>query len=255
MRGEVRALTFSGDALVVARQPANRGIVLERFAPAAPVSTILRTKLEDDDDVALAASADALAVAFGPDDGDEPAVVMAGPATGPLREVARCGASLLVSPVAVAGSRVAWREGGCGEPADRPRSVGPSTIVVGGADPAAPVRRSVIAGPGLLSTLVLTGGDAGLAGLLLPSFFQLDGEVRPFGPAGLAAPVAIERGRLVSPVGILGDGTRFFALQGSTDDNGCRTEVFTIAPGASGRRTILIGGCFGSTRTSHGRVA
>lgn len=247
VRGDVRALAFGGEALVVARQPAGRGLVVERVVPGAPASTILRTRLSDDDDeVSLAASAEALAFAFSPGDAGEggaAAGVMAGPAGGPLREVATCAAGLLVSPVAVNGARIAWREGGCGEPAQRPRRVGPSLIAVGGADTAAPLRRLPLAGQGLLSALVLGPGDAGLAGLLLPSFFVLDAEVRPFGPTGIGTAVVAEQGRAVSPVGILGDGTRVFVVSGVDDDSGCDTEVFTIAPGSGARRTISTGGC------------
>ena len=245
VRGDVRALAFGGDALVVARQPARRGLVVERIVPGASASTILRTRLSDDDDqVSLAASAEALAFAFSPSEGaDAAAGVMAGPAAGPLREVATCAAGLLVSPVAVNGSRIAWREGGCGEPAQRPRGVAPSVVAVGGADPAAPLRRSPLPGPGLLSALALGPGDAGLAGLLLPSFFALDSEVRPFGPPGIAAPIVAEQGRAVSPVGILADGTRAFVLAGVEDETGCDTEVFTIAPGSAVRRPISTGGC------------
>ncbi len=246
VRGDVRALAFGGDALVVARQPAGRGLLVERMVPGAPASVIVRTKLTDDDDqVALAASPEALAFAFNPDDDAPPAAVMVGPAAGPLREVAACTTGLLVSPVAVAGSRIAWREGGCGEPADRPRAIGPSAIVVGGADPGAPVRRSPVDGSGMLTSLVLGPGDAGFAGVLLPSFFLLDGEVRPFGPAGVGAPVVTERGRAVSPAGILGDGTRVLALSAEAggESESCMTEVATIAPGASARRTIQTGVC------------
>lgn len=247
VRGDVRALAFAGDALVLARQPAGRGLVLERLLPGAPASTILRTRLSDDDDqVSLAASADALAFAFSADGASDEAGaaagVMAGPAAGPLREVATCAAGVLVSPVAVNGARIAWREGGCGEPAPSPRGVTPSVIAVGGADPAAPVRRSPLAGQNLLAALALGPGDAGLAGLLLPSFFVLDAEVRPFGPGGIGAPVLAEQGRAVSPVGILGDGTGVFVLSGVEEEQGCDTEIFTIAPGGA-RRTIPTGGC------------
>jgi len=244
--GDVRALAFGGDALVVARQPRGRGLVVERSVPGAPASIIVRTKLTDDDDqIALAASAEALAFAFNPDDDAPPAAVMVGPAAGPLREVASCPTGLLVSPVAVAGSRIAWREGGCGEPADRPRDIGPAAIIVGGADAGAPVRRSPVDGPGMLSALVLVPGDAGFAGVLLPSFFLLDGEVRPFGPAGVGAPVVTEHGRAVSPAGILGDGTRVLALAGEAGDESgsCQTQVVTIAPGANVRRTVGSGVC------------
>ncbi len=251
VRGEIHALAFSGDALVVARVPPQKRLVIERRAAGSPVQTILSTSLDDDDDeLTLAASADALALGLLPDgdEGFETSRVMVGPASGPLREVTTCPSALIVSPVAVAGPRIAWREGGCGEPARDPDSVSPVAVVVGGADPAAPVRRVAIA-PGLLPiALVLGAGDTGLVGTLQPSFFGFDTDVRTFSPAGLGATVAADRARLVSPVGVLSDGTRVLLESDLGDGSGCDTDkrLVTIAPGGNDRRPVPLGGCLQS---------
>src|SRR3954452_22053116 len=87
--GEIRAMAFSGDGLVVARLPPKGKLVLERIAPGAPTATILTTTSEDnDDELTLAASADALALGLNVNPGDTrgPSQVMIGPARGPLRE-------------------------------------------------------------------------------------------------------------------------------------------------------------------------
>ncbi len=247
--GEIRAMAFSGDALVVARQPARGGLVLERLAAGSPAQTILRTTSEDDDDeISLAASADALAFGLNSDSDDKlaPSRVMIGPARGPLREVAACPAGLIVSPVAVAGSRVAWREGNCGEPAEEPNVVTPGVIAVGDADAGAAVRRTAVPGERLLVGLVLGAGDVGLLGTVAPSFFGFDTEVRAFSPAGLGEAVTASRGALVSPVGVLDDGTRVFLQAGLEEDgdDDCRSDqLFTIAPATTARRPVALGGC------------
>jgi hypothetical protein len=250
--GEIRAIAFSGDALVIARRPPRQRLVLERLAGGAPAQTILTTSSEDDDDeVTLAASADALAFALNPDSDDDfaPSRVMIGPSRGPLREAAACTAGLVVAPVAVFGSRIAWREGNCGEPAAEPNSVSPGVVAVGGADAAATVRRTTIPGERLLVGLVLGAADAGLAGTVAPSFFGFDTEVRAFSPAGLGEPVAASRGALVSPVGILGDGTRVFLQSGLDDDECGSNALFTVAPATIARRPITLGGCLLSAST------
>jgi hypothetical protein len=245
--GEVRALALSGDALVVARTTVRDALVLERIVGGSPAQTLFSAASSDDDDeVVLAASADALAFGLKPEgDEDYPSArVMIGPARGPLREVTTCRAGLVVSPVAVAGSRIAWREGACGEPAAGPNSVGPSAIVVAGADPAAPVRRASIPGERLPIGLVLGAGDTGLVGTVQPSFFGFDTEVRAFSPAGLGATIVAERARLVSPIGIVANGTRVFLQSSLEDEEDCDTkQLVAIAPASSDRRIVPIGGC------------
>ena len=215
--GEVRALSFSGTALNVARQPA-RGLLVERIVPGAPAQVVLRTALRDDDDqVALASSEQAIAIALNASGSDRvsPGRVMIGPALGPLREVGVCEAGLNAAPVAVAGTRIAWREGGCGVPASGPRGVSPSEVVIAGADPNAVVRRLSVSSAGLPVSLVLAPGDIGLLGLLQPSFFLIDTEVRAFSPAGFGPVVAAEQGGIVLPVGLLADGTRILLRRSS----------------------------------------
>ena len=90
----------SGDALVVARVPPGRGLVLERIVAGAPTQTILTTMFDDDDDeVALAASAQALALGLKP---DVPRALDGAPSWS-ARRLARSARS----PAAPAGSSVA----------------------------------------------------------------------------------------------------------------------------------------------------
>ena len=217
------------------------------MVPGAPPETILGTALDDEDDeVSLAASADALAFGMHPDPSDDFSAsrVMIGPARGPLREVATCPAGLIVSPVAVAGTRIAWRDGACGEPVTKPSAVGAAAVVVAGADPAAPVRRAEIPGEELALGLVLGGGDSGLVGTVRPSFFGFDTETRAFSPAGLGESVTLDRAHLVTPVGILGDGARLFLQSGVDDDESCAAkQLFTLAPATGARSSVTLGGC------------
>lgn len=248
--GEIRALALSGDALVVARVTPRANLVLERLARGAPAQQIFAAPSDDDDELSLAASADALAFALksSGDEGFGVGRVLVGAPAGPLREVTTCPAGLIVSPVSVAGSRVMWREGACGEPVSAPDSVGRATVVIGGADPGAVLRRFAIAVDRLPVALVLAAGDTGLVGTLLPSFFGFDTEVRAFSPAGLGATVAADRGGLVSPVGILADGTRVFLRSGLDDAGECDAkQLFTLAPGATERRVVPLGGCLLAT--------
>lgn len=245
--GRVRALAFSGDALVAARQPEGKGLRFERLVGGAPANLLLATDLDDDEDaLALAASSEALAIAVNPASGGGGRVLI-GPSLGPLREVASCAAGLVVAPVAVAGARIAWREGGCGAPAPRPRNIGPSTVMIGGADAAAPVRRMPVPGDGLLVSLVLTPGDTGIAATLLPSFFGVDSDVREFAPKGVGATIATEPGSLLSPAGVLADGARVFMrepLDLDEEEERCETAaVSALAPAARERQTVPLGGC------------
>jgi hypothetical protein len=247
VRGVVRALALSGDAIIVARQPTGKGLVIERLAPGAPAQVLLSTSLDDENDqVGLAASADAVAVALNATTRDTDfgsSRVLIGPAAGPLREVAVCPAGLVTSPVAVTGSRIAWRDGGCGEPSNDPRSVTPSAIAIGSAAPNAPVRKIPVPGQSLPGSLALGPNDTGLLGTLLPSFFKLDSEIRPFSPAGVGAPILSEPGLGLTVVGILGDGTRVILLSGPEDAKGCGNQLFTLAPGSTERKAVDLGGC------------
>ncbi len=248
MDGEVRALAFSGDALARRAPPAARGLVLERVVAGAPTRTILTTTFQDDDDeVSLAASPQAVALGLEARRRRErgPSKVMIGPPAGPLREVGTCTTAVTVSPVAVFGPRIAWREGGCGKPETTPNSLTASAIAVGGAEPGTPLRTTAgerrraarLARPG-------GGRQRASPGMLLPSFFAVDGELRPFSPAGIGAAIASERSRILAPVGILGDGTRVVVLGATDDEEACdATQVFALAPGSTERRQIAFGGC------------
>ena len=177
--------------------------------PGAPTQILVRTRLEDEtDEVSLAGSAEALAVAVNAaNEGFGGSRVLIGPPAGPLREVARCRAGVLVPPVAVAGSQIAWRDGGCARPARNPNAIGPATIAIANVDPLLPARRISVPGKGLPASLVLAAGDTGLVGLLLPQpNDELSARIRPFAPTAIGAPIAARQSGYLLALGILGDG-------------------------------------------------
>ena len=248
--GEVRALAFSGDALVVARVPRGRGLVLERLVAGSAAQTLLSTTLEskpDDYDaqVVLAASPQAIALSLQPGFlGEGPSTVMVGSPLGPLREVAKCSAPSIVAPVAVAGSRVAWREGGCARARTTPYRWTRSAILIGDPDARVPSRRIALSPGRLPVSLVLGSGDAGIAGMLLAPY-GFNGDLVPFSPAGAATAIAAQRESVVAAVGILDDGTRVI-LRGPIEvERECdsRKRVFTIALGATTPRRVPLGDC------------
>ena len=250
VRGDVKAIALAGDAVIVAREPTNRGLALERLVPGAPAQLLLRLPRSNDElDVALAASPRALAFSAQPegDEGFSSSRVVVGPPAGPLREVASCTAGLLLPPVAVSDARIAWREGGCGEPANAPRGVGPVALVFGGPDPATPLRRVTFAAD-LLPGSIALDGENGFIGLLRPSFFSLSSEVRRFTAGALAGAVAAEDGRVVAPLGTLSNGDGVFwlgALEQDTQSSSatCGSTLFALAPGSAARRAIALPGC------------
>jgi hypothetical protein len=249
--GDVLALAFAGDALAIAHRPPGKGLTVERFAAGggAPQPLLNTTLTGDGDQVALAGSAQAVAIGVQPDGGDSFGASRAfiGPATGPLREVAVCTAGLLAPPVAVLGARIAWRDGACGEPAESPLRVSAAALMIGAADPAIAPRRIVLE-PDVMPVSIVLADDGGLLGVLRPSFFAVDSEVRAFGPAGVGAPLLAEDGRIVTPLGVLPDGTRVFSLAKlelgeEESQTTCQTALFTIAAGATQRRELDAGGC------------
>ena len=106
VRGEVRALAFSGDAVIVARQAPGDALVVERLvAGEGRAQKDQRGHTGDEDAVSLAASADALAVGLNPESDEvAPSRVMVGAPLGPLREVATCDAGLIVRRTAIPGA-------------------------------------------------------------------------------------------------------------------------------------------------------
>lgn len=248
VRGNVNAIALAGDTLIVARQPQNRGFRLERITPGASTQTLLRLPPSSDEpEVALAASAQALAFSTQTDaDGFSASHVYVGTPAGPLRDVGACVAGTVLPPVAVSGARVAWREGGCGEPAGRPRRVGPVAILIADPSPASP-RRRVAVGPDALPASIVLNGETGFTGLLRPSFFSVNSDVRRLGADALGDTVAAEEGRVVAPVGVLSSGDGVFLLGALDEDGGgsgagCETELFELSPGDQ-RRTLSLGGC------------
>ena len=250
IRGNVAAIALAGDTLIVARQPRNRGFRLERITPGASARTLLRLpRSPNETEVALAASAQALAFSMQTDaeDGFSTSHVYVGSPAGPLRDVAACAAGIVLPPVAVSGARIAWREGGCGQPATGPRGVGPASILIGGPDPASPLRR-VAVGPDALPASIVLNGETGFAGVLRPSFFSVDSEVRRLEASALGETLAAEEGRIVAPVGVLSSGDGVFLLGALDEDDGevrasCDATVFVLPAGNIQRRTLPVGGC------------
>lgn len=251
LAGDVRAMTFAGEDLVVARQPPRGGLAVARLVAGSAPQPLLDTSLRDPaHQVQLAGSGQALAVGVQPDSGATFASsrVFVGPPSGPLREVASCPAGLLAPPVAVIGARIAWRDGGCGDPPASPTGITPAAIMIGAADPAiAPVR--VMLDPAVLPVSLVLAGGGGMVGTLRPSFFAPDGEVRSFSPLGIGTTLVSERSAVVAPVGMLADATRVFSLaelngdESNGRDDVCPNALFTIAAGATERRELALGGC------------
>lgn len=255
VRGEVKAIAFAGDALIVARQPRRRGLRVERLMPGAAPRTLLRLpRLRDEDDqVAIAASPQGLAVSVHADGSEDygGSQVFVGPPVGQLRAVAACASALLLPPVVVSGSRIAWSAGGCGEPASDPSAARAVSILIGSADAAAPRRRVAVAPESLPAAIVLAD-QGGMVGLLRPSFFSFfKSEVRRLGASQVGDLVVAESGRIVMPSGVLDNGDAVFSLREVDEGGGasesrrehCGSSLFVLAPGATRRRALSLGGC------------
>ena len=225
--GDVGAMAFSGDGLVVASQPSGRGLSVLRLSAGGPAKVVLRGATAGRDAlVSLAASDQALAVGLA-DSGFKHSRVLIGPAAGPLREVASCSGQGLPGPVSVFGSRVAWGESGC-------TSAAPG-IAIAGADPAVtPLRLAVSGIPG---SIVLGQRDVGLVATMRGGAAS---EIRSFGAGTIGATVATSP-YPVAAVGVLGDGTRV-GLAGEQGSECGPGRVFTVAPGGGVRRFVELGG-------------
>lgn len=82
--------------------------------------------------------------------------------------------------------------------------------------------------------------------MLRPSFFAVNSEVRSLGALGVGTMLLGERGRIVSPVGVLTDGTRVFSLamlDANESPATCPNSLFTIAAGSTQPRRLDVGGC------------
>ena len=257
--GTALAVAPSGDGVIVAYRAGKR-VIVERRGPGAQRRTLLREASSDTTpEVGLVASAQAVAVSIAaegePDDFDASRVLI-GPAVGPLREVAACRAAFFSAPVAVDGPRVGWGEGGCGDPVQSPRRSTPASLAVGGADPAAPVRRYPLGEERVGFGLALRG-DAGYLGVLRPSLFGFVAtEIRPFGPDGLRERVADGPARFEAPVGLLAGGDAVLSVSNESEDEefedeaaeDCDAGVTTLA--ADGRRRPLdLGGCLAESES------
>jgi hypothetical protein len=249
--GDVRAVAFTGEALAIAYLPPRGGLTVERFAGNAIGQPLLGTSLRAaEDEIQLAGSPQALAVGLQPDAEANFASsrVFVGPAAGPLREVSVCAAGLLPPPVAVAGAAVAWRDGGCGDPVASPNAITPAALMIAAVDPAiAPTR--IALDPNVLPVSLVLADGGGMVGALRPSFFAVDSEVRAFSLANLQTTLVAERSAIVSPIGVLANGTRVFSLsrlnvsERDADDEACPNSLFTIRAGDTQRRELAAGGC------------
>ncbi|MDQ3631759.1 MAG: hypothetical protein M3417_10935 [Actinomycetota bacterium] len=274
VRGEILAAAFSGDALVVARRPEGRVVGRRREArtlrvelrrPGQPATVLLNSAIKDTDaEVNLAASPEAVVVGLHEGDDDTgPSRVWVGLPSGPLREVAACSRSFLVPAVAVDGPRVAWADGGCAGGTGRALEVTPASVAFAGVDPAVPVRRTPVPADQVAVGVALRG-DAGLVDVLRPTFFAFASDLRAFGPRGLGEVREREPFGFLLPVGLLPDGTAALA-RATFDDEGfedrpdergrprCSAETVVLAPGATTRRPLQIGGCL-TEATERGQI-
>lgn len=251
VRGDVAALALAGDAVIVARQRADRSLRLERLSPGAPAQTLLSLTRARDHFVSLAASAQALAVSVG-NELDESTItsrVFAGRSTGPLREVAACADAFGLPPVSVFGSRAAWSDGACAGGSGDPQAFSPLAFVVGDADPAVPPRRVPVGFEALAAAIVLTG-DTGLVGVVRPTFFSFfRGETRRLGLTSLGAPIAKQDGGIVTPVGVLSSGRVVLSRQRFEDDDSqrragvCSVSLLVVASGGGQEQPLSFDGC------------
>ena len=255
VRGDVLALAFSGDALVIARRPERGAVRIELRRPGQPAKLVLLTESDDRNaGVTLSASTETVAVGLNDDLDDSPAQsrLWVGPPAGPLREVAGCSRAFLPPSTAVDGPRVAWADGGCASIPGRPVEVGPASVALGNVDPAIPVKRHPIPRDSVSIGIALRG-DSGLTGILRPTFFGFSGDVRPFGPDGLGEARESEPGGSLVPVGLLADGTAALARSADPESNDrdlddrvrprCDSDTVLLPPGATTRRTLQTGGC------------
>lgn len=248
--GTVLALAFSGDSTVVARRPAGRAIRIELRRPGQDSRLLLAPRVDTGATVRLAASPQAIVVAFGSDDEDAgPSQVWAGAPGGPLREVAGCTRSFVTPTVTVDGARVGWADGGCAGPGDRPSEVGPASVAVADADPQLPVTRVPVPQDSLPVGIALRG-TGGLVAVLRPTFFGGTTDLRSLSPEGLGVAREREVNGVLLPVGFFADGTAGLVHQADSEDGftqegeqpRCPADVVVLAPGATTRQE-LPGGC------------
>lgn len=250
IRGEVRALAVSGDAVIVARTLPGRRFVVERRVTGAAPRTLLRERGDPfTREVALAASRDAVALAVQGEAEGGPSRVLVGPSTGPLREVTRCAKGFLVPAVAVDGTRIAWTEGGCLEPLVGPADVSPATLAVGDVDPAVAVRHVALPEDRIPASIV-PEGDGGLVGLYRPSFASfVSSEIRRFGAGGIGDVILRRPGAIVLPVGIPAGSPPLIesAVDEDFEDGSrpgvCSVTLFALPVGGAQPRLIALPGC------------
>lgn len=255
LQGEVEAFALSGDAVVVARRPPGRTLLIERYERDGRRSELLRTRMEgDDDEVRLAASPQGLAVALqeerGSDDDEDlfgSSRVLVGPATGPLREVAACETALTPAAVGVQGTRVGWSEGGCGVPVDRPRGASEAGLALGGIDAAVPVRRLPVGEDRIPFALTLAG-EGGVLGLLRPTLFAFIGsDLQRVGPDGLG-PSFARTNDFTTPLGTFPGGATLLLREFGTffdedDTPACEGRLESLPPAGEAARPVSLGAC------------
>lgn len=257
LAGDVKAFALSGDAVVVARRPPGRALLVERYERDGRRTELLRTRLDrDDDEVRLAASPQGLAVALQEgseveaEDSDDlfgSSRVLVGPATGPLREVAACETALTPAAIRVEGTRVGWGEGACGVPVDRPRGPSEASVVLGSIDAAMPVRRLPVGEDRIPFALTLAG-ERGVLGLLRPTLFAfVGGDLQRVGPDGLGRSFA-RTGDFTTPLGTFPGGATLLLREFGTffdedDTPVCEGRLETLPPEGEAARPVPLGAC------------
>lgn len=268
LAGEVNAFAVSGDAVVVARRPPGRTLLIERYERDGRRTELLRTKMEGEDDtVRIAASPQGLAVALqrepeGEEDSDDTTFgasrVLVGPATGPLREVAACETGLVPAAIAVDGTRVGWSEGGCGVPVDRPQGSSDATLVLGSIDPAGPVRRLPVGQDRIPFALTLVG-ERGVLGVVRPTLFSFVAtELQRLGPDGLGRPFGRD-GSFTTPLGTLPDGTtpllrEFSGFSDENEPRACEGALAALPSTGETTREVSLGRCLAEVPGEDGTI-
>lgn len=267
LAGEVVAYAPSGDAVVVARRPPGRTLLLERYERDGRRSELLRTRMDGEDDIVrLAASAQGLAVALqGESESEEDSEdtfgssrVLVGPATGPLREVARCETALVPAAIAVDGTRVAWSDGGCGVPVDRPRGSDDANLVLGSIDPASAVRRFPVGQDRIPFALSLSG-DQGVLGVIRPTLFAfVASELQRLGPEGLGTPFARD-GNFTTPLGTLPGGAtpllrEFTDFYDEDEPRACEGTLAALPSSGEAARDLSLGRCLAEVPDEEGSL-
>ena len=143
--------------------------------------------------------------------------------------------------------------GGCGKPEMQPNSL--TARRSRSAAPIAPLPHPPADRPGGCPSRSSWGRATPARGTVLPSFFAVDSDLRPFSPAGVGATVASERARLLSPVGSWRQHRRLRVGRDATTRGRATPRSCSRSPGASEPRPVAFGGCLVPAATRPARTA